>query len=315
MPYSVQVEPGKRVKLGKIDPAQDSGLSKSEGRKRTAELSGRLADLQQELYAASVNSVLIVLQGMDTSGKDGTIRKVLSAVNPQGCEVTSFREPNSVELDHDFLWRVHRRTPGNGTLGVFNRSHYEDVLVVRVHELVPQKVWKDRYERINEFERLLHANGTIICKFFLHISKDEQRERLLARERDVEKAYKLSPDDWKERERWDQYMAAYEDAVSRCSTPHAPWTIVPADRKWHRDLAVAQVVVDRLEQHRRAWRAKLREMNRQRLAELAKFHAAEELARASASADGQRPPAVKTVPADQTASATGAAQTDVTAPA
>jgi PPK2 family polyphosphate:nucleotide phosphotransferase len=315
MPYSVQVEPGKRVKLAKINPAEDSGLSKSEGKQRTADLSARLAGLQQELYASGVNSVLVVLQGMDTSGKDGTIRKVLSAVNPQGCEVTAFREPNSVELDHDFLWRVHRRTPGNGTLGVFNRSHYEDVLVVRVHELVPQKVWKDRYGRINEFERLLHANGTIICKFFLHISKDEQRERLLARERDVEKAYKLSPDDWKERERWDQYIAAYEDALSRCSTPQAPWTIVPADRKWHRDLAVAQVVVDRLEQHRGAWRAKLREMNRQRLAELAKFHAAEELARASASADGQWPPAVKTGPADQTGSATGAAQTDGTAPA
>jgi PPK2 family polyphosphate:nucleotide phosphotransferase len=309
MPYSVQVEPGKRVKLGKIDPAEDSGLSKSEGKQRTAELSARLADLQQDLYAAGVNSVLVVLQGMDTSGKDGTIRKVLSAVNPQGCEVTSFKEPNSVELAHDFLWRVHRRTPGNGTLGVFNRSHYEDLLVVRVHQLVPQKVWKDRYERINEFERLLHASGTIICKFFLHISKGEQRERLLARERDVEKAYKLSPDDWKERERWDQYMAAYEDALSRCSTPHAPWTIVPADRKWHRDLAVAQVLVDRLEQHRRAWRAKLREMNRQRLAELAKFHAAEELARASTAGDGHRPPA------DEAASPAGTAPAEVTAPA
>jgi PPK2 family polyphosphate:nucleotide phosphotransferase len=291
MPYSVQVEPGKRVKLAKINPAEDSGLSKSEGKQRTADLSARLAGLQQELYASGVNSVLVVLQGMDTSGKDGTIRKVLSAVNPQGCEVTSFKEPNPVELAHDFLWRVHRRAPGKGTLGVFNRSHYEDVLIVRVHELVPPKVWKDRYDRINEFERLLHANGTIICKFFLHISKDEQRERLLAREHDVDKAYKLSPEDWKERERWDDYMVAYEDALSRCSTSHAPWTIVPADRKWHRNLAVAQVLVDRLEQHRKSWRAKLREMNREKLAELAKFHAAEELA-ASRSGDGhQAPPA------------------------
>ena len=305
MPYSVQVEPGKRVKLGKIDPAEDGGLSKSEGKQRTAELAGRLADLQEDLYGAGVHSLLIVLQGMDTSGKDGTIRKVLSAVNPQGCEVTQFKEPNSVELAHDFLWRVHRRTPAKGTIGVFNRSHYEDVLVVRVHELVPPKVWRDRYRRINDFEELLHANETIICKFFLHISKDEQRERLLAREQDVEKAYKLSPDDWKERERWDQYMAAYEDALSRCSTPHAPWTIVPADRKWHRNLAVAQVLVDRLEEHRKTWRARLRDMNRERLAELAKFHAAEELA-ASESGDGHRPPA------DQAAEATPA---DVAAPA
>jgi PPK2 family polyphosphate:nucleotide phosphotransferase len=276
MPYSVQVEPGKRVKLAKINPAEVSGLSKSEGERRTAELTARLADLQQELYASAVNSVLVVLQGMDTSGKDGTIRKVLSAVNPQGCEVTSFKEPNSVELAHDFLWRVHRRAPGKGTLGVFNRSHYEDVLIVRVHELVSPKIWKGRYDRINEFERLLHADGTIICKFFLHISKHEQRERLLARERDVEKAYKLSPEDWKERERWDDYVAAYEDALSRCSTPHAPWTVVPADHKWHRNLAVAQVLVDRLERHRKSWRTKLREMNREKLEELAKFHAAEE---------------------------------------
>jgi PPK2 family polyphosphate:nucleotide phosphotransferase len=305
MPYSVQVEPGKRVKLGKINPAEDSGLSKSEGKQRMAELRDRLADLQQDLYAAGVNSVLIVLQGMDTSGKDGTVRKVLSALNPQGCEVTSFKQPNSVELAHDFLWRVHRRAPAKGTIGVFNRSHYEDVLIVRVHELVPPKTWKDRYQRINHFEELLHANGTIICKFFLHISKDEQRERLLAREQDVEKAYKLSPDDWKERERWDQYITAYEDALSRCGTPDAPWTVVPADRKWHRNLAVAQVLVDRLEEHRKSWRAKLREMNRERLAELAKFHADEELA-ASASGDGQhRPPdeAAEAAPADVAAPA------------
>jgi PPK2 family polyphosphate:nucleotide phosphotransferase len=302
MPYSVEVEPGRRVKLAKIDPTANSGLSKSEGKQRTADLSARLADLQQDLYASAVNSVLVVLQGMDTSGKDGTIRKVLSAVNPQGCEVTSFKEPNPVELAHDFLWRVHRRAPGKGTLGVFNRSHYEDVLVARVHELVSKKVWKDRYDLINEFERLLHANGTIICKFFLHISKDEQRGRLLAREQDVEKAYKLAPEDWKERERWDEYMAAYEDALSRCSTPHAPWTIVPADRKWHRNLAVAQVVVDRLDEHRGSWRAKLRQMNRERLAELAKFHAAEELA-ASRSGDGHQPPSgapAQTGPADAT---------------
>src|SRR6266540_148337 len=155
MSYSVPVEPGKKVRLAAIDPAADGGLSKADGVQRTAELTTRLADLQQELYAASVHSLLVVLQGMDTSGKDGTIRKVFSSVNPQGCQVTSFKAPNEVELDHDFLWRVHRRTPANGMIGVFNRSHYEDVLIVRVHELVPRKVWKQRYQQINDFERLL----------------------------------------------------------------------------------------------------------------------------------------------------------------
>ena len=222
MSYSVPVEPGKKVRLAAIDPAADGGLSKADGVQRTAELTTRLADLQQELYAASVHSLLVVLQGMDTSGKDGTIRKVFSSVNPQGCQVTSFKAPNEVELDHDFLWRVHRRTPANGMIGVFNRSHYEDVLIVRVHELVPRKVWKQRYQQINDFERLLVDSGTIVCKFFLHISKEEQRQRLLAREQDVEKAYKLSPDDWKERDRWEDYAVAYEEALHRCSTPEAP---------------------------------------------------------------------------------------------
>jgi PPK2 family polyphosphate:nucleotide phosphotransferase len=283
MSYSVPVEPGTNVNLAKIDPAADGGLSKADGVKHTAKLTTRLADLQQELYAASVHSLLVVLQGMDTSGKDGTIRKVFSSVNPQGCQVTSFKAPNEVELDHDFLWRVHRRTPAKGMIGVFNRSHYEDVLIVRVHELVPRKVWKQRYQQINDFERLLVDSGTIVCKFFLHISREEQRQRLLAREQDVEKAYKLSPDDWKERDRWEDYAVAYEEALHRCSTPEAPWTIVPADRKWYRNLAIAEALVDRLEGRRRVWRARLRKLSEQRLAELAEFHAAEQ----PASPDGQ----------------------------
>src|SRR6266508_3171850 len=255
MSYSVPVEPGKKVRLAAIDPAADGGLSKADGVQRTAELTTRLADLQQELYAASVHSLLVVLQGMDTSGKDGTIRKVFSSVNPQGCQVTSFKAPNEVELD-------------------------EDVLIVRVHELVPRKVWKQRYQQINDFERLLVDSGTIVCKFFLHISKEEQRQRLLAREQDVEKAYKLSPDDWKERDRWEDYAVAYEEALHRCSTPEAPWTIVPADRKWYRDLAIAEALVDRLEGRRRVWQARLRKLSEQRLAELA------ELAEQPASPDG-----------------------------
>jgi PPK2 family polyphosphate:nucleotide phosphotransferase len=269
MAYSVTVEPGRKVDLSKIDPAADGGISKSEGVKRTDELKDRLADLQQELYAASVHSVLVVLQGMDTSGKDGAIRKVFTSVNPQGCQVTSFKAPSDVELDHDYLWRIHRQTPAKGLIGVFNRSHYEDVLIVRVHDLVPRKVWKRRYRQINDFERLLAENRTIVCKFFLHISRKEQEERLLAREQDVEKAYKLSPDDWKERRRWDDYMAAYQEAIQRCNTPEAPWTIVPADRKWYRNLAIAESLVDRLEGHRKAWTARLKDLSEQRLEELA----------------------------------------------
>src|SRR6266545_4138130 len=242
MSYSVPVEPGKKVRLAAIDPAADGGLSKADGVQRTAELTTRLADLQQELYAASVHSLLVVLQGMDA----------------------------------------------NGMIGVFNRSHYEDVLIVRVHELVPRKVWKQRYQQINDFERLLVDSGTIVCKFFLHISKEEQRQRLLAREQDVEKAYKLSPDDWKERDRWEDYAVAYEEALHRCSTPEAPWTIVPADRKWYRDLAIAEALVDRLEGRRRVWQARLRKLSEQRLAELAEFHAAEQ----PASPDGQKGKAV-----------------------
>ena len=271
MAYSVTVEPGKKADLSRIDTAADGGLSKSEGVKRTEELTDRLADLQQELYAASVHSVLVVLQGMDTSGKDGAIRKVFTSVNPQGCQVTSFKAPNDVELDHDYLWRIHRRTPAKGMIGVFNRSHYEDVLIVRVHDLVPPKVWKQRYRQISDFERLLAENDTIVCKFFLHISRKEQEERLLARERDVEKAYKLSPDDWKERRRWDDYMAAYQDALERCNTAEAPWTIVPADRKWYRNLAIAESLVDRLEGHRKTWSARLKELSEQRLEELAEI--------------------------------------------
>jgi PPK2 family polyphosphate:nucleotide phosphotransferase len=271
MTYSVTVEPSRKVDLSKIDTAADGGLSKSEGVKRTKELTDRLADLQQELYAASVHSVLVVLQGMDTSGKDGAIRKVFTSVNPQGCQATSFKAPNDIELDHDYLWRIHRRTPAKGMIGVFNRSHYEDVLIVRVHDLVPPKVWKQRYQQINDFERLLAENDTIVCKFFLHISHKEQEERLLAREQDVEKAYKLSPDDWKERRRWDDYMAAYQDALGRCNTAEAPWTIVPADRKWYRNLAIAESLVDRLEGHRKTWSARLKELSEQRLKELAEI--------------------------------------------
>ena len=273
MSYCVRVEPGTKVDLGEIDTSTDGGLDKREGRRRAKELYAELAELQQELYAASVNSVLVVLQGMDTSGKDGTIRNVLSGVNPQGCQVTSFKTPTVEELAHDFLWRVHTRVPAKGMIGVFNRSHYEDVVIVRVHQLVPEHLWQARYQQINDFERLLAGSGTIVCKFFLHISREEQERRLLAREADVDKAYKLSADDWRERRRWDDYLTAYQDALNRCSTPEAPWLIVPADRKWFRNLAVADALVDALRSHRQAWHKRLAELSRQRLAELAELRA------------------------------------------
>jgi PPK2 family polyphosphate:nucleotide phosphotransferase len=225
------------------------------------------------MYAAGKNSVLMILQGMDTSGKDGAIRAVMANLNPQGCRVESFKVPTSHELAHDFLWRIHRVTPELGIFGVFNRSHYEDVLVVRVHELVPEEVWKGRYDQINHFESLLASSGTIVLKFFLHISKEEQEERLRAREEEVGKAWKLSAGDWREREHWDAYQAAYEDALSKCSTDAAPWYIVPADRKWFRNLAITETLVETLRPYRDSWKEALAAMSRARLAELAAYRA------------------------------------------
>jgi PPK2 family polyphosphate:nucleotide phosphotransferase len=207
----------------------------------------RLAGLQKRLYGERSRSLLIVLQAIDTGGKDGTIRNVLKGVNPQGCAVTSFKVPSSEELDHDFLWRYHARTPGRGMIGVFNRSHYEDVLVVRVKGLVPEAVWRARYRLINDFERLLTESGTTILKFFLHISRAEQKERLEARLADPEKHWKFDPADLVERKSWDAYQEAFADALGRCSTPYAPWLVVPADRKWLRDYLVAKTVADTLE--------------------------------------------------------------------
>ncbi len=273
MPYAHKIEPGKRAELAKIDPADDGGLSKSAGQAQFAELNAQLDAMQEELYAAGTHSVLMVLQGMDTSGKDGTIRNVLLNLNPQGVRVESFKVPTEEELAHDFLWRVHKVVPRKGELGVFNRSHYEDVLVVRVHELVPETVWRRRYEQINQFEALLAASGTIIVKLFLHISKAEQEQRLRAREQELEKAWKLSAGDWRERERWADYIAAYEDAISMCSSAAAPWYVVPADRKWFRNLAVSQVLADVLGRYRGEWRDTLAAMSKARLEELRAYRA------------------------------------------
>lgn len=208
----------------------------------------RLEKLQRLLYADGRFAVLIVLQGRDASGKDGVIKKVIGAVNPMGCEITSFKAPTELERKHDFLWRVHARTPAHGMIGVFNRSHYEDVLVVRVHKLAPKKIWSQRFDQINEFERTLSLNHTIVLKFMLHISSDEQKKRLKARLSDPTKNWKFRAEDLNDRAKWDDYTKAYSEALTRCSTKWAPWYVVPADDKDVRDLLVARTIADKIEQ-------------------------------------------------------------------
>jgi PPK2 family polyphosphate:nucleotide phosphotransferase len=257
MNYTFRITGKKKIKLKQFDPDHDAGLTREEAEAKTAALCDEMMELQELLYAASEQSVLIVLQGRDTSGKDGTIRVVMGPLNSLACNVASFKVPTANELAHDFLWRVHQQTPARGQMTIFNRSHYEDVLVVRVHKLAPKPVWKARYEHINNFEKLLVESNTIVLKFYLHISPEEQEERLLEREQDTTKAWKLSVGDWKEREHWEDYTAAYEDAINRCSTKDAPWHIVPANKKWFRNLAVAQTIVDALKPYKKAWLKKL----------------------------------------------------------
>ncbi len=257
MSYTFRITGKKNIKLKQFDPDHDAGLTREEADAKTAALCEELMELQELLYAAGEQSVLIVLQGRDTSGKDGTIRVVMGPLNSLACNVASFKVPTTNELAHDFLWRVHQQTPARGQMTIFNRSHYEDVLVVRVHKLAPKPVWKAHYEHINHFEKLLLDTNTIVLKFYLHISSEEQEERLLEREQDATKAWKLSVGDWKEREHWDDYSAAYEDAINRCSTKDAPWHIVPANKKWFRNLAVAQAIVDALKPYKKTWLKKL----------------------------------------------------------
>jgi len=242
-----RVKPGARVRLKDWDPGATPGCAdKEEAVERLPAILGKMAELQYKLYADNRYALLIVLQAMDAGGKDGLIRRVLSPLNPQGCTVTSFKAPTSQEFEHDFLWRVHSRVPPRGEIGVFNRSHYEDVLVVRVHDLVGRDVWRRRYGQINDFERMLGENRVHILKFFLHISREEQKERLLKRLKDPARNWKFAPEDLKERAFWPRYMEAYEDALGRCSTPWAPWFIIPSDHKWYRDLAVAEIILGAL---------------------------------------------------------------------
>jgi PPK2 family polyphosphate:nucleotide phosphotransferase len=243
------VKPGEKVKLSNWDPNDkgDFESGKKEGRAEVKKLNKKLEALQELLYAEGKHKVLIVIQAMDTGGKDGTIRHVFEGVNPQGVKVASFKVPTPEELSHDYLWRIHQETPGNGQIVIFNRSHYEDVLVVRVHNMVPPEVWKKRFDQINQFERILAENGTTILKFYLHIDLDEQKERLQARLDEPDKNWKFSLGDLKERKLWPEYMAAYTDVLSKTSTEYAPWYIVPANRKWYRDLVISSVLIETLE--------------------------------------------------------------------
>jgi PPK2 family polyphosphate:nucleotide phosphotransferase len=243
-----RVAPGSKVKFAKIDAGyKDKHESHERAAAEIEDYQKRLRELQDLLHASHHQSILIVLQALDTGGKDGTINHVLGAMNPQGCRVAQFKQPTPEELSHDFLWRVHKATPARGEVVIFNRSHYEDVLVVRVHKLLPEKIWSRRYERINAFEKGLADHGTQVLKFFLHISKEEQLKRFKARLDDPAKQWKISESDYQERVHWDDYMEAYEDALSRCSTEDAPWYVIPSNHKWFRNLAVARIVVGHLE--------------------------------------------------------------------
>lgn len=243
-----RVEPGSRVRLGNLDPRlTDSAEKKKHAHREFAELKQRMDALQFQLYAEQKRSLLICLQAPDAGGKDGVVRHVIGSMNPQGCRVVGFKQPSTVERAHDFLWRIEREAPKRGEIVVFNRSHYEDVLIVRVHDLVPKRVWSRRYAQINQFEERLVANGTHILKFFLHISKEEQLSRFKDRLDDPTRHWKISEADYSERTYWADYEKAYEAALSRCSTDAAPWFVIPSGHKWFRNLAIARIIVETMD--------------------------------------------------------------------
>jgi PPK2 family polyphosphate:nucleotide phosphotransferase len=259
---------GAKVHLDDIPTRPPRKLEKAEAQARLGELNDELFELQDLMWGAKTHSLLVVLQGRDAAGKDGAVKHMSGGLNPRGIDVVSFGVPSTEEMRHDFLWRVHLRTPGLGEVAIFNRSHYEDVLVVRVHDLVKKSIWKARYAHINDFESVLSEQGCIVLKFFLHISPEEQEQRLLAREKDPIDAWKLNVQDWKDRELWDEFTDAYEDAISRCAAMHAPWIVVPADAKWFRNLAVAEAVTRALRPYRKQWMDTLEEEGKVRRAEL-----------------------------------------------
>jgi len=243
------VEPGKKPKLTKRDTSDKGDFKdRDDADPVVAKNLAKLDELQEVLYAEGKRALLVVFQAMDAGGKDGAIRHIFSGVNPQGCQVTSFKSPSTIERAHDFLWRVHAQCPPRGMIGIFNRSHYEDVLIVRVHNLVPKEVWSRRFEHINNFEKMLSDEGTTILKFFLHISKDEQKQRLQARLDEQEKNWKFNVEDLAERKHWDDYTNAFEDALEKTSTKHAPWYVVPSDRKWFRNWVISDTIVRALKE-------------------------------------------------------------------
>ncbi len=273
MSWAHRIDHPQSIRLSDFSTKDNGEFDKVQAKVEIAKYGQEVDEMEDLQYFAGRYSLLIVLQGMDAAGKDGTIRTLLQYSNAQGGHVWPFKVPTSEELAHDYLWRIHKRTPGKGEFAIFNRSHYEDVLVVRVHDLAPKDVWSKRYDQINDFERLLAANKTIILKFFLHISKEEQEERLLAREAETEKAWKLSVGDWKERERWDDYQRAYEDVLSKCSHGHAPWYIVPADKKWFRDAAILRVIAETLRPYKEECMSSLAKVGEVAKAELLAYRA------------------------------------------
>jgi PPK2 family polyphosphate:nucleotide phosphotransferase len=242
-----RISPGDTIRLRDFNPSYKGNYQKHEALEKVEELRQKMSDLQQRLFAEHKRSLLIVLQALDAGGKDGVIKHVIGSMNPDGCHVANFKEPTQQELAHDFLWRIEAHTPARGEVAIFNRSHYEDVLIVRVHNLVPKSIWSQRYDQINDFERRLIQNGTHILKFFLHISKEEQLHRFDDRLDDPAKRWKISEADYAEREHWDDYLRAYEDAFARCNSDNAPWFVIPADHKWFRDLAISEIIVSTME--------------------------------------------------------------------
>ncbi|BDI31729.1 polyphosphate kinase [Capsulimonas corticalis] len=268
MANAIKIDKPQKIRLKDYDPNEKGKTNKESSEAEIQSLSEEINQLQDLLYAAQTHSVLIVLQAPDTGGKDGTITHVMAAVNPLGCSVASFKVPSTLEASHDFLWRIHQQTPGKGNMTIFNRSHYEDVLVTKVHGLIDEKTCKKRYDHIKNFEAMLADSNTIIMKFYLMISKDEQEKRLKAREADPSKAWKLSAGDWKERELWDKYMGAYEDAIGATAAPNAPWYIIPGNYKWYRNLAIATTIRDTLAAYKGEWEDALKKIGEERLKEL-----------------------------------------------
>ena len=266
-------EPGRKVRLGDLSAEPPEGMTREQAEKRFASLGEELFDLQDAMFGAKMHGVLVVLQGRDGAGKDGSIKHVAGCLNPRGVSVASFGVPSAEELQHDFLWRVHRHAPRLGEFAIFNRSHYEDVLVVRVHDLAPKKLWQARFGQIRDFEKLIATHGTIVLKYFLHITKKEQGKRLLEREEDPKTAWKLNANDWKERNYWDDYTRAYEDAISETAAEHAPWIVVPANAKWYRNLVIAESIVDALRDRGKDWLKKLEQMGKTAKAEIEAFRA------------------------------------------